>query len=147
MCRSFRSRRSASRDKQYGAVRVPPMNSQTVAVNLTLCLTVHMTVAGALLAAQQVLTSLALQVLCSPTDIMPTTTAIIEQYISSLIVGYQLDDVEDDDAWSSSRCRRPRALACPLDQIRQADVFITIGPVTRHTLGSTWQTVSIAGDT
>ena len=36
MFRHFRSRRSASRDKQYGAVLDPSLDSQTVAVNFTM---------------------------------------------------------------------------------------------------------------
>ena len=80
-------------------------------------------------------------------DMMPTTVATFKQYLSSLVVtlhtlqecnttdsaGYQLDDVEDDDAWSPRPKCRPRATAHALDQIHRANLSITIEPVARQT--------------
>ena len=90
---------------------------------------------------------------------MPTTTATFKQYLSSLVVtlyteqkcdsthsasvtGYQLDDVQDDDAWSPRPSRQPRTLVRALHQTHRANVSITIEPMTRQTLMSTLRTSS-----
>jgi hypothetical protein len=110
---------------------------------------------------RQVLTQVTPRNLCSPDNMMPSTTATFKDYLSFLVVtvyteqecgsvkvgmDQQLDDVEDDEAWSPYPSRRLRSVTPTLEYTHQANVSITVEPRSRQTLDASGLRLAFQGE-
>jgi hypothetical protein len=92
---------------------------------------------------------------------MPSTTATFKDYLSFLVVtvyteqeyGFvkagadqQLDDVEDDEAWSPHPSRGLRRVTLALEYIHRANVSITVEPRSRQTLDASASRQALRGE-